>query len=304
MPLSFTPSSKCDGDTQLKAAEYIIAAGITLAALFFSLSLTRQKTATDVTAQWGELSFTHTPQPVAVTDAHLLVSVEGGLLPDSTILRLRLRSAAWLRSVADVEFRKADLLTVPGEGLNYRRDLSHQGKGKRFEYYFELVDPRDSVLMTLPASKDSLLSIRFEGETSVAVTGGVRILESLALFLAGISLLQVVNPTAGGLDYRRFLLLTSFWAGARMLATLLGAMALGSAFGTAWRGFPIGVHHPQTIEAVASLVALLTVVAVLSTRKRVDEEEHLPPPVQVRAMTGISFLLTFVAAVLPWRLGI
>lgn len=297
----------------MKIGDTIIALGITLAVLFVSLSLSRREIpAVDYSVLYNGLTLTHSAVEATrgeLAPARLEVKIDGGLLPDSSTLFVYLRPAD---SPADTAFRRAPMLTVPGEGLVYRRDLLSQGTGKKFEYFIQLIAPKDStladtVLATIPAAHNSdptrLLSVIFEGTPPRKILIARVIVMFAALFLMLLAMLSALAypkddsafVRAGRLAFVCFLLLV---VGVFLLGTKIGLATNG----LAWNGLPVGTNLGDTASA---LLVLFWLVVVMVLRKQifkgVDSEELIGQRVKLLLIAGV--VLGIITALIPDGIG-
>ncbi len=297
----------------MKIGDFVIALGITLAVLFVSLSLSRREiTAESRSAQYNELTLTHSATPIvrgSGIPARLEVRIAGGLLPDSSSLFVYLRPA---HSAADTAFKRAPMLTVPGEGLLYRRDLTNQAAGKEFEYFIQLVAAKDStladtILASIPTEQQrndrAVLSVRFEGSPPKTLLTMHIIFMFMALLLMVMALLSALYFSKVSRSF--------MWAARLSLAALasliIGVFFLGTrletaTYGSAWSGFPAGTNLTDTI---AVLIVLYWLVIVLVMRRQIltaeTAEELLPRRVQMLIIVGTA--LAIVAYLIPHGTG-
>lgn len=297
----------------MKFGDFVIALGITLAVLFIALSLSRSETPSrELTTNYEELTLSHKSFSISrgdSTPARIDVRVEGGLLPDSSTLFLYMRPA---KSPEGTNFRRAPMLTVPGEGLIYRRELTFQGIGKEYEYYIRLVAPKDStradtVLAAIPAESQfeasTLLTVRFEGEAR-------RSLQIAHITIMFIALLAMMLAVLAALSYPK--LATGFsWAARMSLLALslliIGVFGLGTKiekamYGSSWSGFPVGGNVTDTASA---LVALYWLVVVLILRGELFSSEGSGDllPRRIRMLLIIGAALAVVSYLIPHGLG-
>jgi len=297
----------------MKIGDIIIALGITLAVLFVSMSLSRQEIdPTDYTASFDGLTLTHSAPEFTkgeLAPARLDVKVDGGLLPDSSTIFVYLRPA---NSLADTAFRRAPMLTVPGEGLVYRRDLLNQGTGKRFEYYIQLVAPKDStmtdtVLATIPAEHSTnsakVLSVLFKGTPPRNIT-----IARLAVMFAALLLMllaffsSMAYPKdlgaitrAGRLSFIGTLLVL---VGVFLLGTKVGLATSGQA----WSGLPIGSNLSDTASA---LLVIFWLAVILILRKQIFKGESAEDLVsrRVQLLLASGVVLAIVTVLIPNGIG-
>lgn len=297
----------------MKFGDIIIAVGITLAVLFASLSLSKRDIpTTEYSTAYDGLTMTHTAAEVTrgeLAPARLEVKVEGGLLPDSSTLFVYLHPA---NSPADTAFRRAPMLTVPGEGLVYRRDLLSQGTGKKFEYYIRLVAPKDTtmadtVLATIPEGNISnpraVLSVLFEGTPPKKI-----LIARIAVMFAGFLLLvlsmlsSMTYPKDPGAFVRAGRL-----ALVGLLLLLVGVLLLGTKIGLAtngqaWSGVPLGSNLSDSVSAV---LILFWLIVVLILRRQIfkgeSSEELIGRRIQYLLVAGV--VLAVITALIPGGIG-
>ena len=297
----------------MKFGDIIIAVGITLAVLFVSLSLSKRDIPTkEYSTAYDGLTMTHTAAEVTrgeLAPARLEVKVGGGLLPDSSTLFVYLRPAD---SPVDTAFRRAPMLTVPGEGLVYRRDLLSQGTGKKFEYYIRLVAPKDTtmadtVLATIPEGNISnhraVLSVLFEGTPPKKI-----LIARIAVMFAGFLLLvlsmlsSMAYPEDSGAFVRAGRL-----ALVGLLLLLVGVLLLGTKIGLAtngqaWSGAPLGGSLSDSVSAV---LVLFWLVVVLVLRRQIfkgeSSEALIGRRIQYLLVAGV--VLAVITALIPGGIG-
>ncbi len=297
----------------MKFGDIIIAVGITLAVLFVSLSLSRRDLPTkDYHVTYGGLTLTHTAAAVTrgeLAPARLEVKVEGGLLPDSSTLFVYLRPAD---SPADSAFRRAPMLTVPGGGLVYRRDLLSQGTGKKFEYSIRLVAPKDStmadtVLATIPeeniSDPSAVLSVLFAGTPPRKILIA-RLAVMFAAFL--LMLLAMLSSLAHPKDPGAFVRAGRL-AFIGLLLLLVGVLLLGTKIGLAtnghaWSGAPLGTNLSDSVSAILMLFWLV-VVLVLRRQifKGASSEDLIGRRIQYLFIAGV--VLAVITALIPDGIG-
>ena len=297
----------------MKIGDFVIALGLTLAVLFIALSLSRREIPSrELTSKFEDLTITHTAFAIARGDsapARIDVEVDGGLLPDSATLFLYLRPA---NSPAGTNFKRAPMLTVPGPGLTYRRELTYQGIGKEYEYYIRLVAPKDStgadtVLAAIPAEDQTeatnLLTVRFEG----SAPRGVLIAHIAAMFGA---LMAMVLAVMAALSYPK--LPTGFMWAARMslfalVLLVIGVVGFGvkiekAMYGSGWSGFPVGGNITDTASVLVILYWLVVVVILSGELASAETSEDLLPQ-RIRMLLIIGAALAAVSYLIPHGLG-
>ncbi|MGB5107732.1 MAG: hypothetical protein WBP29_11070 [Candidatus Zixiibacteriota bacterium] len=297
----------------MKIGDIVISLGISLVILFASIALSRRQTPPQTyTTQSGELTLTHTaPQLIVGKDvpARLDVEVTGGLLPDSATLFVYLRPT---ESAADTAFKRAPMLTIIGEGLIYRRDLTNSGIGKNFEYFIQLIAPSDStfadtVLATIPAERQtnpkSLLTVRFEGSAPKSLLYSHVALMFAAFCLMILAVLSSMTyPKDPGALTRagRMSVLV-------VLLLLIGVFGIGAKielvmYGSSWSGVPVGGNLTDTASAI---LLLYWAVVVLILRKQIvsaeSSEELITQRVQILLIIGAA--LAAVCYLIPHGAG-
>lgn len=297
----------------MKIGDIIIAFGVTLAILFVSISLSRQEfEATDYTASHEGLTLTHSAPEFTkgeLAPARLDVKVDGGLLPDSSTLFVYLRPA---NSPADTAFRRAPMLTVPGEGLVYRRDLLNQGTGKRFEYFIQLIAPKDStladtVLATIPSEHSTnspmVLNVLFKGTPPRNITiARLAVMFTALLLMLLASLSSMAYPKDSGAITRAGRL--SFIS---VLLVLIGVFLLGTKVGLAtsgqaWSGFPLGHSLSDTASALL-VIYWMTVILIL--RKQIFKSESAEDLVsrRIQLLLASGVVLAIITVLIPNGIG-
>lgn len=297
----------------MKIGDFVISIGITLVVLFISISLSRRKAPAETyTVQCGELTLSHLAPRISLgmdVPARLDVSVAGGLLPDSATLFVYLRPAD---SPADTVFKRAPMLTVTGEGLTYRRDLRNSGTGKKFEYFIQLVAPKDStlvdtILAAIPAAHmadpKAVLSVRFEGAAPSRLLYthvGVMFAAFCLMVLAVLSSLTYPKDSGAITRAARF-------AAAVVLLLLIGVFGIGTKielamYGSSWSGIPVGGN---LTDSAAAILFLYWAVVVLILRKQIvnveSSEELITQRVQLLLIVGVA--LAAVAYLIPHGAG-
>lgn len=283
----------------MKFGEIVIAAGITLLVLFVVLYSTKhEEPAVEYSTQYRDLLLMHSAYSVSKgigAPARFDISVAGGLLPDSSTLSVLVRPVG---STADTTFRKAPMLTVPGEGLVYRRDLVFPGVGKEFEYYFRLEAPKDSTMVdttlaTIPESQGStpstLLRVRFEGGISKSLRVGYLILMFAALFLLMLAMVLMLPYPKDPSALTRAIRLTS----AALLMLVVGVFVFGTKiesalFGTGWKAFPLGSDLSDTVSLLVVLFLSFIVVSFWKAVLRSDVAASKISPATTRLLFMIA----------------
>jgi hypothetical protein len=297
----------------MRIGEITIALGTTLVVLFLSMFMARREAPPiEYRAQWDELTFTHLNHPVvkgAFAPSALDVRVDGGLLPDSAVLALFVRPQTGTAS----PYRMAPMLTVPGEGLTYRRELKNQDIGRGYDYYFRLSGPKDSTgadttLMLIPERRrndsTAAISVFFVGKPESGVLIGHLGTMFAALFCA-------VLATMGALDSER---LAARRRGIAMLIALtvvfliIGLFILGprvemQTYATAWSGFPNGSNWTSTASLIVFLYWLLFAVALKGTLLGGESNRDWVAPARVRPLLFLGAAGMIISYLIPHGLG-
>lgn len=301
----------------MRVAEYIIALGGTLIVLFLSLFLSKQTLPVfDYDTSWNDITLRHPHQALAKgadPSARFDVEVVGGLLPDSSNLLVYLRPYFHGASGEPAEFKSAPLLTVPGEGLLYRRELVNQGVGKEFEYYLSLTAIKDSTgadttLATIPrqylTDQKSTLKVRFEGKPNTPVLIIHIALMYCALFAAFLAVFAGFDDRPGINRSRRigrstlaiviFLIVSVF---------VLGPVIERQTYGTFWSGIPISTNLTDTFSLLLCLFWLGMLILLKGSSLAGKSEKDLVALPAARALAIVGLIAMIIVYLIPHGTG-
>lgn len=297
----------------MRIGEIGIALGATLVVLFLAMFMARREApAAKFEARWENLTLTHENKPLVkgiFAPTALDVRVEGGLLPDSAELNLLVRP----QKQAGAAFRAAPMLTVPGEGLLYRRELKNQDIGRGYEYYFRLTAPKDSTgadttLAVLPEghARDSsaVMSVFFVGKPQSGVLIGHIAMMFAALFCALLATLRALD-TDSVIVRRRG---TAVFVVAAAILLLAGVFIFGprvemQTYGVAWSGFPNGTNLTSSLSLVVFIVWLVFAVSLKGTLLDNDPAKDWIKPQQLRLTLIVGLSLMVISYLIPHGAG-
>jgi len=293
----------------MRVAEFAMAVGGTLIVLFLALFLSRRDVpVTHYEASWEELTLRHEHRAIVrggEAPARFDVTVDGGLLPDSSVLAVYLRPY-FHGAVGDrAEYKSVPLLTVAGEGLLYRRELVNQGVGKEFEYYLRLSATLDSItvdstLATIPSEHRldpaKTLKVRFEGAPNKALLVAHIVLMYLGLLAAFLAVFAGYDSRPGAKRQERigrFVLLI-------LLLLVIGVFALGTqierqTYGTWWSGIPVSTNLTDTFSLVLCLYWILAMIGLKGSAWSGESAQDLVnlPTARVIAVVGLILMVIF-----------
>ncbi len=301
----------------MRIAEFLIALGGTLIVLFLALFLSKREIPTVVyDTAWNDLTLRHTNQRTVIgkdESARFDVEVIGGLLPDSGALAVYLRPYFHGATGVPAEFKSAPMLTVPGEGLVYRRELVNQGVGSEFEYYLRLsaiVDSTgtDSTLATIPAQflldQSSTLKIRFEGKpNSIVLVAHIAFMYAalLIVFLAVFS--GLADKNTANLSARCGKLVLVATALLLVGVFILGTVVERQSYGTFWSGIPVSTNLTDTYSLLLCLYWVGLLVCLKGSAFKSNPERDLISRQTARILTVVGLIGMIVIFLLPHGTG-
>ncbi len=301
----------------MRIAEFLIALGGTLIVLFFALFLSKREIPKVIyDAAWNDLTLRHTNQRTVVgkdESARFDVEIVGGLLPDSGSLAVYLRPYFRGATGEPAEFKSAPMLTVPGEGLVYRRELVNQGVGSEFEYYLRLsaiVDSTgtDSMLATIPSQflqdRSSTLKIRFEGKpNSIVLVAHIACMYAalLAVFLAVFS--GLADKNASNLSTRLGKLVLLATALLVVGVFLLGTVVERQSYGTFWSGVPVGTNMTDTYSLLLCLFWVGMLVCLKGSAFKSNPEKDLISRQTARILIVVGLIAMIIVFLIPHGTG-
>jgi hypothetical protein len=235
------------------------------------------------------------------------------LLPDSGSLAVYLRPYFRGATVEPAEFKSAPMLTVPGEGLVYRRELVNQGVGSEFEYYLRLsavMDSTgiDSTLATIPAQflqdRSSTLKIRFEGKpNSIVLIAHIACMYAalLAVFLAVFSGLADKNASNLSVRFGKLILLATSLLLVGVF--LLGTVVERQSYGTFWSGVPIGTNMTDTYSLLLCLYWVGLLVCLKGSALGNNPAKDLVSRPTARALAVVGLIAMIIVFLIPHGTG-
>ncbi len=297
----------------MRIGEYSIALGATLVVLFLAMFMARRETPPETfAARWENLTLTHENKPVVkgiFAPTALDVRVDGGLLPDSADLELLVRP----QNQTGAEFRAAPMLTVPGEGLLYRRELKNQDIGRGYEYYFRLHAVKDSTgvdttLAYLPQehARDSgaVMSVYFVGKPQAGVLVGHIATMFAAFFCGALAMMRTLDGESVLMRRRGTAALVVGTAAFLLVGVFIfGPRVEMQTYGIPWSGFPNGTNLTSTLSVVVFAVWLILAVGLRGTLLRNDPSQDWIGTKRLRFALMIALVLMVVTYLIPHGAG-
>jgi hypothetical protein len=291
----------------------IVAILITMALLFVARKASQRvvsNVSESVTA--GELTLQHVCSHIARGDtasARLDVRVDGGLLPDGSVIALYFTPrVGGERPAATAAYRRGEALVVPGEGLVYRATVPNQGRGTEFAYYFQLESSAGAVVAALPSSVSgsgaSNLWFRFEGEgatwllvTHIAGMFGAFLLMVLAFMTACENLR--IKPVKVRLGKQ------VLWS---TIILFMGTFPIGiwleyQVYGTYWTGIPLGRDITDSKALIVFVYWLFLLIMLKGSALAAEPRRDLVKPTVARILTIVGVLISIGLYLIPHSSG-